>query len=94
MNEELAKRLDEHIIRNQQEHHKIFLALNDINNKLDRHLEKLEASEKQCKKHIEESVPLRDQIRDNTRFRDGATKALWTIYISIIGILSKIFLFK
>ena len=44
--------------------------------------------------HINGSLPIRDQVRDNTKFRSAASKALFVVYGAIVTIVGKILFFK
>ena len=79
--------LEEYQEKNQQEHHDIRMAVKDLESiiklsnkdlggKLDAFIREMKQNKAKCERHIEESVPLRDNIRDNTRFRKENEKTV------------------
>jgi len=53
-----------------------------------------EEDQLEIKTHIKESVPIRENVHDNDNFRKSATKALWGIYLAMIGVFVKLIFFK
>ena len=83
-----------YVEQNQKEHYEIKLCLQKIQGTLDGYLKDMKDAKKKCEKHIEESVTIRDQVRDNTKMTKGMAKALWILYGSVVSLLAKVFLFK
>ena len=54
----------------------------------------LNASIKKWDKHVEESVERIREMDKNTSFRKSASKAMWVIYGTLIGLLAKLFFWR
>ena len=69
-------------------HQELAVTIGRIEEKLDNINERLEVFQE----HIKESVPVRDIVRDNKKFRISAVWAIRTIYVAVIGIIAKMLL--
>ena len=67
-------------------HQEFAVAISRIEDKIDNLNEKMAVFQD----HIKESVPIRDIVRDNKKFRCSAIWAIRIIYGAIIGILANI----
>jgi len=65
-----------------------------IEEQLSNHLDNFHEKCNNMEKHLIESVPIRDDVKSNTRFRETVSRALWVVYVSIIGLAAKVFFIK
>ena len=72
------------------EHGRLMIELAEIKADIKRINEKLDSDYKEIKEHVDESRSIRLDIHDNTKFRQGASKALWAIALTLIGIWIKL----
>ena len=69
-----------------EEHQGLMVAIARLEAKVDNINEKMEVFQE----HVKESVPIRDIVRDNKKFRLSAIWAIRAIYVAIIGVIARL----
>ena len=67
-------------------HQELAISITEMHGKLDNLNEKMEVFQD----HMKDSVPVRDDVRDNTKFRRNGILAIRVLYAATVGVVLKL----